>query len=474
MRKIILFLFILITQTLRAGTFEQFISYLNQLPVNERQAKVDSFMTANPILPFIENDTAVSFIYQGTATSVSIAGDFTTWNPSMPMIGISGTNFYYGSSHFESDARLDYKLVIDNNWILDPKNPHTCTGGFGPNSELRMPAYILPPEIAYYPNIPHGIFLDTAFYSTNLSNTRTIHIYLPPGYSVQHKYPVILFHDGSDYITLGNTANILDYLIAHNEIQPIIGVFVPPVDRQNEYAGSQKDAFTAFIVNELMPVIDFKYSTSTDPQKRATLGASDGGNIALYIGMKHPETFGKIGAQSSDVQSVISTTFQNSGKLNLEFYMDIGTYDIPVLIPLVNNFIQILQDKNYTYQFNRWHEGHSWGNWKGHLSLPLRQFFPPETGFNEINIPDNIRLYQNVPNPFTTATIINFNVPSNRMAEMTLYDEAGKSIRTIYKGANHSENNAVAFNSYGLRPGVYFYSLKVDQYLLSKKMNICN
>ena len=193
---------------------------------------------------------------------------------------------------------------------------------------------------------------------------------MPPGYSLQKQYPVIVFHDGIEYITLANITNILDYLIAHHEIEPVIGVFVPPVDRENEYSGSKKDAYTTFIVKELMPVIDRKFSTSRDPRKRATFGISAGGNIALFLGMKHPEAFGKIAAQSSSVQTEISERFKHSAKMNLEFYMDLGEYDLPVLVPMVNDFIRILQNKKYVYQFKVWHEGHSWGNWESHMGLP--------------------------------------------------------------------------------------------------------
>jgi enterochelin esterase family protein len=377
MKKIILFFCILASPTILAGNFERFISYLNLLPLNERQAKVDSFMNANPILPYLEDDTAVFFIYQGHAQSLVIAGDFTGWTPSMPMTGVDGTNFFYSPAHFEADARIEYKFVIDGNWILDPKNPHSFTGGTGINSEVRMPAYIVSPEISWYSVIPHGIIRDTSFYSKILNNTRPVKIYLPPDYSGQKQYPVIVFHDGIEYVTLANIVNILDYLIAHHEIEPVIGVFVPPVDRENEYSGSKKDAYTTFIVKELMPVIDRKFTTSRDPRKRATFGISAGGNIALFLGMKHPEAFGKIAAQSSDVQADISETFKYSAKMNLDFYLDLGKYDLPVLIPLVNNFIRILQNKNYVYQFKVWHEGHSWGNWESHMRLAIRQFFPP-------------------------------------------------------------------------------------------------
>jgi len=334
-------------------------------------------MNANPVLPYLENDTTVFFIYQGNVRKPEIAGDLTGWTPSLQMTGIEGTNLFYRTLHFETDARIEYKFVIDGNWILDPKNPHSFTGGTGKNSEVKMPAYIVSSEISWYSVIPHGIIRDTSFYSNNLNNTRPVKIYLPPGYSLQKQYPVIVFHDGIEYVTLANIRNILDYLIAHHEIEPVIGVFVPPVDRENEYSGSEKDAYTTFIVKELMPVIDRKFSTSRDPRKRATFGISAGGNIALFLGMKHPEAFGKVAAQSSSVETEISERFKNSAKMNLEFYLDLGEYDLPVLIPMVNNFVRILQNKNYVCQFKIWHEGHSWGNWESHMGLALRQFFPP-------------------------------------------------------------------------------------------------
>jgi enterochelin esterase family protein len=464
---IILAIAMLCTAMASGQTFDAFISRLNALPEPQRQAVADSFTNATAEFPVIEYDTLVHYIYNSAAQSVVLAGDATGWSPVKPFIHVPGTTFRYLTQDYEPDARLDYKLVINNsNWILDPKNPHTCSGGFGPNSELRMPAWTAAPETAYYGNIGHGTIRDTAFHSNLLNNTRPVKVYLPPGYpSGGETYPLILFHDGPDYLNLGQAANILDYLIAQQVIRPVIAVFVPAVDRAPEYAGNRIDLFTRFITEELMPVIDTKYKTSKDPAKRAMAGASDGGNISLYIGMKHPEMFGKIAAQSSDVIPVIRSTLANGPMLNLSFYLDIGTYDIAMLIPMVHGLRDILQSKGYPLQFREWHEGHSWGNWKGHLKLPLVQFFSLSGGMN--SAPDNPdwKLGPNRPNPFLGDTRIPVYAPAGSNVEMDLLDLSGRYLETVFSGMSAGNGGLITYR-HTRAAGPYILTLKHDHKIL--------
>ncbi|MCX6243213.1 MAG: alpha/beta hydrolase-fold protein [Bacteroidetes bacterium] len=379
MKKVLFFfLFILISVSVNAQAFQKFIQSLNRLPENARQAKVDSFLTVNRTYPLIEDDTICNFIYTGDAADVKVAGDFTGWRPSGVMSKIAGTNFWYSTVNFDADARLDYKIVINSNdWILDPGNPKTCVGGYGPNSELRMPACQTPPEIEYYPAMQHGTMWDTVITSKSLGEPRKVRVYLPPGYGRSAKvYPLILFHDGQDYIAFGAINNILDYLIAQHKITEVIAVFVPPVSREPEFIGNKVNAYCSFFVDELIPEIDRKFTTSKDPHHRAVGGVSNGGNISLYLGLIHPEVFGKIIAQSSSVFPFVMNGYKKSPGKDLQFYIDIGKYDIPELITLAKELTQTLGKKKYVYQYREWHEGHSWGNWKGHLAVPLMQFFP--------------------------------------------------------------------------------------------------
>jgi enterochelin esterase family protein len=278
----------------------------------------------------------------------------------------------------EPDARIDYKIIInDSESILDPLNPHKIWGAFGPNSELRMPRYLPPPEIMYYTDIDHGTLLDTIFFSTTLKNSRTIKLYLPPNYhQSDENYALIVFHDGLDYLTFAHAQNILDYLIWQQRIFPVIALFIPAVNRGEEYAGNLKTTYSRFIVDELLGWVDHRFRTKKNPQSRITIGCSDGGNISLWLGLKFPEIFRNVAAQSSNVEESISAGFKEISNTRTKFYLDMGIYDVPILPPLVDHLAQTLQKKNFKYRYRYYPEGHSWGSWRAHIDDALEMFIP--------------------------------------------------------------------------------------------------
>ncbi|GAB4381123.1 MAG: hypothetical protein Kow0042_31540 [Calditrichia bacterium] len=344
-------------------------------------ALVDRFMNRVLAFPVTERDTLVHFIFRGNASSVALAGDANNWNPKVDYLtSIEGTNLWFISRSFEADARLDYQFVLnDSDWILDPLNPHKSLGGFGYKSELRMPAYRPPEEIRENPRIPHGNLIDTTFHSNALGYSRPIKIYLPHSYhSSSDSFGVILFHDGLEYVSLAQTPHILDNLIYAGKMQPIIAVFVPPVHRQREYVGDLMHPFTSFIVDELMPWVDHQFRTRRNPRFRAVWGASNGGNISLWLGFRHPRVFGMVGAQSSYIQESLFKDFAENPGLPLKFYLDIGSYDLRVLIPPVYLFRDLLENRGYPVFFQEIHDGHNWANWRAHIGDGLKWFFPKE------------------------------------------------------------------------------------------------
>lgn len=464
-RSGLIFLILALSSEYSVGqTFLDFINQLNSLPDSLRPAVVDSFMNANDEYPMIEFDTLAHFIYNSGTSSVTVPGDFNGWNPNSDyMTLITGTEFHYKTKTFESDARLDYKFVVSgSNWILDPLNPHTCYGGYGPNSELAMPEYIHPPEILYYSNIPHGAVNDTVFYSQSLNNSRTISIYTPPGYeSGTENYPYIIFHDGQEYLSLAKTDNVLDYCIYHDLIIPVIAVFIPPVNRTAEYAGGSQDAFTDFIMEEVIPFIDSEYRSIADPASRATLGPSYGGNISLYLGVTHPEMIGLLAPQSSYVQESIFTTLSTGPVLNLDIYLDAGTYEPGILNPIEQQLIPILNSQGYSYQFEVYHEGHSWGNWKAHVDNALIRFFPGSASSvkKKAYLPIDLEIMGIYPNPFNNDTNIAFRLLSASNITLDIFNCQGQLVDQLVDGFLEAGNYSTRFRAEGHSSGIYYLRL---------------
>lgn len=473
MRRSVL-LVLLVFLSLEAQDFSAFLDRIYRAPMEAKAALVDSFLNAQPSFPVIEKDTLVHFIYTGQANSVTVPGDANQWDANSDRLTrIYGTDLWYLSKHYESDARLDYKFVVNgSNWILDPRNKNTCQGGFGPNSELRMPAYQFPEEILYRSSIPHGSFFDTSFYSSNLKNSRQIRVYLPPGYpQAVDSCGFILFHDGLEFVSLAYANNVLDYLIYQRTIEPVIAVFVPPVSRTAEYAGNLRSQFTDFIIGELVPWLYRKYPIRRAPQWHATLGASNGGNIALWLGVSHPEVFGKVGAFSSNVQSDITNILSSSQLLPLQFYLDIGTYDIAVLIPLVRNLKSLLETKGYPLTYYEWHEGHSWGNWRAHVDIVLTQFFPRTTGVRSVPAPKATAFsLSHYPNPFNRQITFQLSISSNSEVNLQIFDLQGRLVSQLFRGVLPIGNYHFTWTPTAVASGVYLYQLRCSGQMQMGKM----
>jgi enterochelin esterase family protein len=444
--------------------FSVFVSRVESAPYEQRSALVDSFLAAVGDTPLVEEDSVVTYVYRGAGSTVNVPGDANWWNASAgTMTRLSSTDLFYRTEIIPPDARLDYKFVLDGStWILDPRNPFQVVGGFGPNSELRMPRYVPPPEIDYRPGIPHGQFHDTTLFSSHLGNTRPIRIYVPPGYAASSdSFPVMLVHDGLEYISLASANNTLDFLTSERRIRPVIVVFVPPVNRSAEYAGSQMAQFTAFVVSELMPFVDARFRTRRSPAQRATLGASNGGNISLWLAVTHPELFGNAAAQSSVVQSGITSAIQGGAKLPVRFYLDIGTYETP-LLGQVRDFVRVLQGASYDLFYREYHEGHSWGSWRAHIDGALQFFFPGEAlGLEGGDMPHPSRVSLGAyPNPFNPSTTIEVQGADGRHCRLTVYDLLGREVALLVDGAIDPGPLRARFDPpAGLASGVYIVRL---------------
>lgn len=336
----------------------------------------------NRQIPFAINDS-VAFLYKGQADSVSWAGDFSGWKP------INGkqlvdNNLWMLEQVFPSDARLDYKVVVGPDWILDPANSNIQYSGWGANSELRMQNWVYPQETVLKEGVRRGNVSDDQIMaaSTQTLNYKVQYkVYTPVDYENLSNLPVIYVTDGHEYAddNEGAMLIILDNMISAQVIPPVIAVFIDPRDpddlnknkRMEQYTGNRK--FADFVADELVPVIDANYKTNNSPDARAIMGTSLGGLNSAYFGVTRSDKFHLIGIHSPSPNKQIIQAYENSEKLPLKIFM--GTGVIHDTENQARALKAVFEEKGYPLQYMEVNQGHSWGNWRAMLNEPLIYFF---------------------------------------------------------------------------------------------------
>jgi hypothetical protein len=97
------------------------------------------------------------------------------------------------------------------------------------------------------------------------------------------------------------------------------------------------------------------------------------------------------------------------------------------------------------------------------------------TSVNEkknVILPERTKLFQNFPNPFNPTTNIDFFVEKEGNVTIKIYDVLGKEISTLLNEYKKRGYYSVKFNASHLTSGIYFYSLKTDDFSAQKKLII--
>lgn len=364
-------------------------------PDQQREAQrmlLDSLKRADQI-PITYKDS-VAFIYVGKATAVEWMGDFNGWGYDKGFVNagkkIPGTDIWILKASFPTDARLDYKIVLNKkSWILDPLNLHqqwSGVGGGSPNSELRMPEYHDEVYQKERQDVPKGIVeKDILFTSHMLGYQITYSVYVPAN-KPSGKLPVIYVTDGYEYLhpQLGNMPVVLDNLIADQKIEPLMAVFIDhrePANRTNNRRMQElvmNEDYLTFFTDEFIPFIELNYPASKDRAKRAVIGSSVGGLSATYFAFSRPDIFGNAGIQSPSfftrpqIYSLCDTPEGSKLKISMTSGLINDASDSG------RKMIKILENNSCVYQYREVNQGHSWGNWRNLVDDILVDFFAPQ------------------------------------------------------------------------------------------------
>jgi enterochelin esterase-like enzyme len=210
------------------------------------------------------------------------------------------------------------------------------------------------------------------FHSRFLRNQRDLIVYLPPRYhdQPQCRFPVLYLHDGQNLFD-GATSFIpgMDWRVGHTAddfiltgaVQPliIVGIYNIGKSRVHEYTptkaprlgGGRADRYAKFLMQEVMPFIQREYRGLAVARVTGVGGSSLGALLSLYLGLKHPQVFGRIAALSPSVwwnQRVLHRlTAAATVEPRPRVWLDIGTQEGPRIVQDVEQYRDILLQKGW-------------------------------------------------------------------------------------------------------------------------------
>lgn len=292
------------------------------------------------------------------------------------MIPIEGTHWYFLEVELEAEARVEYVFgAHDQEPWLDPHNPNT-NNTFGSDlSVLTMPAYSgsrwVPDDEFHL----QGTLTEHRFKWGEQS--RQVSVYVPPGAQNHSSLPTAYFHDGALYVDQVPTPQIIEALIRAEEIEPLVAVFVSPINRSVEYRGETR--FLDFFNGELVDFVQEHYPVAEQPARRAVIGSSRGGLGALAVAWHRSDpVFGLCGMLQpalTPATQILDEIFA-SDRRPLKFSVVAGRYDVRFLGDYYR-LLDTLLVKGYPVSRRISSVGHSHNSWQHDIPGMLRSFFPP-------------------------------------------------------------------------------------------------
>lgn len=358
----------------------------------QRDAAIESFITAKGGTPIVENQTRLIFLVKDKdGAQPRVVGDFNGWavTPQGYDVNagkttrIEGSSWAYLESTSYTNARLEYGFLFDKDYVTDPMNPRTVQAFAGPRSEVRMPFFVAQPEVdeltsqTAQASLPKGDVIAETVTSRALGGSRRVWFYLPPGYAAATDtlYPVAYVLDGNNYVEKMDVPRVLDHLIVNKAIPPVIVVFSEPADRQEEYSRNPK--WRSFITNELVPMVDKRFRTFPTPDHRVILGSSLAAYGAIDLAVSAPSVFGLCAAIAPPAQTATVVSNQAHARaavVSIKFFVMGGVYDS--LIGGARQLRTTLDEYQAPVTYLEVSEGHNTNTFRGHLDDALKALLP--------------------------------------------------------------------------------------------------
>ena len=356
--------------------------------------KVDAFFAKKGrTFPVVEGPHA-TFVWRGEAEGVTLRHWIFGLESESSLARVPSTDVWYLTLDIPHGSRVEYKYEIhrhgSSQWIEDPRNPNRARDPFGANSVLQGEGYEVPDWVEPDEDARPGLLEPFSFHSKTFDARRYGSIYLPARFRKTRQYPLVVVHDGSDYVNFASMRIILDNLIHRLEIPDMIVAFTDSPDRLREYANDERHA--KFLTEELLKDLTGRLPIIDRPQARCLMGASFGAVAAFSTAVRYPDVWGRLLLQSGSfaftdigtrnrrgplfdrVVEFVNTVRQDPTAVSERVFMSCGVYES--LIYENRSLVPLLDATGMQVKFVEARDGHNWENWRDRLREGLSWLSP--------------------------------------------------------------------------------------------------
>lgn len=354
-------------------------------------AEIDAFLAGHEI-PIVEGPHC-TFLFRGDVDTVRLRH----WIFGLPTAvfyrRIPGTDLWYHVMELPEGSRVEYKLEVTeggrSDWIEDPLNPRRAHDPFGANSVCHAEGYRVPDWTQPHEDVPAGTLEERTFASDALAGARRITLYRPARYRETRTYPLLIVHDGGDYLRYAGLQQVLDNLIHRLEIPGLVAVLTHPADRIDQYRDSE--AHARYLTEELVPALESELPLSGIPAGRCLMGASLGAVASLSTAIRSPGFYGQLLLQSGSfafsdigdhergpvfdpIADMINRYRSDPFAVSDKVFLSCGKFES--LIYENRSLVPLLQRTGMDVCYVESPDGHNWENWRDRLRDGLSFLLP--------------------------------------------------------------------------------------------------
>jgi enterochelin esterase-like enzyme len=353
---------------------------------------VDAFLAQHEV-PVVEG-ARCTFVFRGEADEVHLVHRIVELPERIPLRRVADTDLWYLVLELPEGSRVEYQLEVTrgetHERFNDPLNPKLAHSPVGSSSVCMAHGYRTPDWVLPDPEAREGELTDLVVGSQALGRDCPVTLYLPARFRSTASYPLLVVHDGGDFLQYASAKVVLDNLIHRLDVAETVVAFVHPEERLTEYANSPEHA--QFLTCEPLPRLEVELPLVGQRAGRCLLGSSFGAVASLSTACRSPDTYGNLVLMSGSFVFTDIGTDHGGGEVFdpvVEFvnayraqptrvadrlFVSCGVYE--PLIVRNRSMVPVFESAGMDVRYVEARDGHSWENWRDRLRDALSWVYP--------------------------------------------------------------------------------------------------